>query len=79
LVKIEYETVTIQLPKEAMAYIRFKAELNKVSIEKQLQFEIMDLENAEFQDMNAYEYLQLSSFKQAYSEIRNLLPIEQNR
>jgi hypothetical protein len=29
----DFETVTIQLPKAALAYIRFKAELNKVSVE----------------------------------------------
>jgi hypothetical protein len=67
------ETVTIQLPKSALAYIRFKAELNKVSIEKQLQLEVMDIQNAEFEDMHhAYEYLELSSFKQAYASIREV-------
>jgi hypothetical protein len=30
----------------------------------------MDIQNVEFDDMNAYEYLELSSFKQAYAEIR---------
>ena len=73
LTNIEYETATIQLPKEAMAYIRFKAELNKVSVEKQLQFEVMDTQNTEFEDMHhAYEYLELSSFKQAYADIRSM-------
>ena len=70
LMNSEQETVTIQLPKAAMSYIRFKAELNKVSVEKQIQLEIMDIQNAEFEDMKAYEYLQLSNFKQTYSELR---------
>ena len=69
MANIEYETITIQLPKAAMAYIRFKAELNKTSVEKQLQLEVMDIQNAEFEDMRAYEYLQLSSFKQAYTDV----------
>jgi hypothetical protein len=73
LVDIEYETITINLPKEAMAYIRFKAELNKTNVEKQLQIEVMDIQNAEFEDMRAYEYLELSSFKQAYADIRESL------
>jgi len=69
----DFETVTVQLPKSALAYIRFKAELNKVSIEKQLQLEVMDIQNAEFEDMHhAYEYLELSSFKQAYASIREV-------
>ena len=67
----EFETVTLQLPKEALAYIRFKAELNHISVDKQLQIEVMDVQNAEFEDMNAYEYLELSSFKQNYTDIRS--------
>jgi hypothetical protein len=67
-----FETVTIQLPKSALAYIRFKAGLNKVSVEQQLQIEVMDIQNAEFEDMNAYEYLDLSSFKQAYTDIKKV-------
>ena len=67
-----FEAVTIQLPKSALAYIKFKAELNKVSVEKQLQIEVMDIQNSEFEDMRAYEYLQLSSFKQAYAFIRKV-------
>ena len=70
MANIEYETVSIQLPKAAMAYVRFKAELNQVSVEKQLQLELMDIQNAEFEDMHASEYLELSSFKQAYAELR---------
>lgn len=61
----------MQLPKAAIAYIRLKAELNKVSVEKQIQLEVMETQNTEFEDMHhAYEYLELSSFKQAYAEIR---------
>ena len=68
-----FETVTIQLPKSALAYIRFKAELNKVCVEQQIQLEIMDTQNTEFEDMhNAQEYLELSSFKQAYANIREV-------
>jgi hypothetical protein len=53
-------------PKSALAYIRFKAELNQISVEKQLQIEVKDTQNTEFEDMHhAYEYLELSSFKQA--------------
>ena len=70
MANIEYETVSIQLPKAALAYIRFKAELNQVSVEKQLRSEVMDIQNAEFEDMHAYEYLKLESFKQAYAELR---------
>lgn len=66
-----FETVTIQLPKSALAYVRFKAELNKVSVEQQLEIEVMDIQNAEFEDMRAYEYLDLADFKQAYCEIRD--------
>lgn len=70
----DFEAVTIQLPKSALAYIRFKAELNKVSVEKQIQLEVMDTQNTEFEDMHhAYEYLELSSFKQAYADIRREL------
>lgn len=64
-----FETVTIQLPKSALAYIRFKAELNEISVEKQLEIEIMVIQNSELEDMRAHEYLELSSFKQAYAEI----------
>ena len=70
MANIEYETVSIQLPKAVLAYIRFKAELNQVSVEKQLQSEVMDIQNAEFEDMRAYEYLELEGFKQAYTELR---------
>ena len=70
----DFEAVTIQLPKAALAYIRFKAELNGVSLEKQLQLEVMDVQNAELDDMHAHEYLELSSFKSAYRDIRGLKP-----
>jgi hypothetical protein len=71
---VDFEAVTIQLPKAALTYIRFKAELNGVGVEKQLQIEVMDIQNAEFDDMNAHEYLELSSFKAAYTEVRGLKP-----
>ena len=68
-----FEAVTIRLPKSALAYIRFKAELNQVSVEQQIQLEVMDTQNTEFEDMHhASEYLELSSFKQAYAEIRKM-------
>lgn len=70
----DFEAVTIQLPKSALAYVRFKAELNGVSVEKQLQSEVMDIQNAEFDDMHANEYLELSDFKAAYAEVRGLKP-----
>ncbi len=72
----EYETVTIQLPKTLMAYTRFKAELHKITPERQLQSDLMDVSNAEFEDMHAHEYLELSSFQQAYFEIRNKMSKE---
>ena len=67
---VEYETVTFQLPKAAMAYLRFKAELNKIKVERQLQIEVMDVQNAEFEDMHAKEFLELTEFNQALSVIR---------
>lgn len=34
----------------------------------------MDIQNAELEDTHAHEYLELSSFNQAYREIRGLKP-----
>jgi len=76
---METETVTVQLPKSLMAYIRFKAELNQITVERQLQQDLMDVANSEFEDMHAYEYLELSSFKQAYNEIREGVKKNDNR
>jgi hypothetical protein len=55
--EIEYEQVTIKVPKRIMAYLRFMAGRRDVQVEEEIEYDLIDNVRAEMEGMNGEELI----------------------
>ncbi len=54
---IEYEQVTIKVPKRIMAFLRFEAGQRDVQVEEEIEYDLLDNVRAEMEGLNGKELI----------------------
>jgi len=68
--KNEYETVTIQVPKPVMAFLRFQAKQENFDpVEKLIEYDLIDNVRAEFEGINGEELIAMFNLGHIFWEV----------
>jgi hypothetical protein len=67
--KMEYEAVTIKVPKRIMAFLRFQAGQQNIQVEEQIELDLLDNVRGEMEAMNGEELISMLEVGQIFYDI----------
>ncbi|MGD0071877.1 MAG: hypothetical protein ABSB71_10000 [Candidatus Bathyarchaeia archaeon] len=67
--EIEYEQVTIKVPKRIMAFLRFAAGRRDVQVEEEIEYDLLDNVRAEMEGLNGEELISMLELGQIFYDI----------